>query len=71
MFIATQILNGKSADPHRDPHAEMAGKDERVPDGKICLPARFCYCLLGYITCPRTVPMVWAASSCFCRVAWV
>ena len=44
---------------------------KRPPDGKICLPARFCYCLLGYITCPRTVPMVWAASSCFCRVAWV
>ena len=31
----------KNSDPHRDPHAEMAGKDKRVPDGKICLPARF------------------------------
>ena len=30
----------KNSDPHRDPHAETAGKDERVPDGKICLPAR-------------------------------
>ena len=61
----------KNSDPHRDPHAETAGKDKRAPDGKICFPARFCCCLLGYITCPRTVPMVWAASSCFCRVAWV
>ena len=31
----------KKSDPHRDPHAETAGKDERVPDGKICLPVRF------------------------------
>ena len=31
----------KNSDPHRDPHAERAGKDKRVPDGKICLPARF------------------------------
>ena len=31
----------KNSDPHRDPHAETAGKDERVPDGKICLPVRF------------------------------
>ena len=29
------------SDPHRDPHAETAGKDERAPDGKICFPARF------------------------------
>ena len=25
----------KNSDPHRDPHAETAGKDKRVPDGKI------------------------------------
>ena len=31
----------KISDPHRDPHAETAGKDERAPDGKICFPARF------------------------------
>ena len=39
----------KNSDPHRDPHAETAGKDERVPDGKICLPVRFfaaCYSLI-------------------------
>lgn len=54
-----------------DPHAETAGKDKRAPDGKICLPARFFVAVLSYMTCPRTLPMVWAASSCFCRVAWV
>ena len=31
----------KKSDPHRDPHAETAGKDKRPPDGKICLPVRF------------------------------
>ena len=61
----------KKSDPHRDPHAETAGKDKRAPDGKICLPARFFVAVLSYMTWPRTLPMVWAASSCFCRVAWV
>ena len=31
----------KNPDPHRDTHAETAGKDKRAPDGKICLPVRF------------------------------
>ena len=26
---------------------------------------------LAYITCAMKLPMVWAASSCFWRVAWV
>ena len=26
---------------------------------------------LSYMTCSMKFPMVWAASSCFCRVAWV
>lgn len=31
----------KNPDPHRDAHAETAGKDKKAPDGKICLPVRF------------------------------
>ena len=29
LFIAAQILSGKSADPHRDPHAKTTGKGRR------------------------------------------
>ena len=39
--------------------------------GRSAFPSGFCGYSNGYITCPRTLPIVWAASSCFCRVAWV
>ena len=31
---------GQPSDPHRDPHAEKAGKVQRVPGRKFALPAR-------------------------------
>ena len=37
---------GQRLDPHRDPHAERAGKVQRVPDGKICFPARHFFSVL-------------------------
>ena len=58
-------------DPHPDPHAEICGKSERAPERKFgCLSGVFI--IFGvYITCAMKLPMVWAASSCFWRVAWV
>ena len=56
-----------SFDPHRDPHAEMGGKGERGADG-YSVRSSF---RLTHITCIMKLPMVCAASSCFCLVAWV
>ena len=39
--------------------------------GRSAFPSGFLLPFFSYMTCPRTLPMVWAASSCFCRVAWV
>ena len=39
--------------------------------GRYAFLPGFCCLFLSYMTCPKTLPMVWAASSCFCRVAWV
>ena len=53
-------------DPHRDPHGERAKEcrtgNLRFLSGFFSLP---------YMTCAMKFPMVAAASSCFCRVAWV
>ena len=58
-------------DPHPDPHAEMLGKGKRGAERKFdFLPGAFIV-FGAYITCAMKLPMVWAASSCFCRVAWV
>ena len=42
---------------------------------KECRTGRFAFppgiFSLSYMTCSMKLPMVWAASSCFCRVAWV
>lgn len=50
-----------------------AGKGpERVKEcrtGSLCFLSGFFS--LSYMTCSMKFPMVWAASSCFCRVAWV
>ena len=37
-FVASLFLR-VFVDPHRDPHGEMPGKGQRVPDRKFCLPA--------------------------------
>ena len=60
---------GQIVDPHRGPHGERAGKLQRVQGRKFALPALLFF--LPYMTCAMKDPMVWAASSCFCRVAWV
>ena len=60
---------GQPSDPHRDPHGERAGKGQRVQGRKLALSALLFS--LSYMTCSMKLPMVWAASSCFCRVAWV
>ena len=49
--------------PHRDPHAEMRGKGQRGADG---ISVRSSLLRLVYITCAMKLPMVCAASSCFC-----
>ena len=60
------------ADPHRDPHAEMKQRNQWIQEcrtgRRASCPAHF-FCF--YRTCSRKLPMVAAASSCFCRVAWV
>ena len=55
----------------RDPlrWARVWRKDHRT--GRSAFPSGFLLPFFSYMTCPRTLPMVWAASSCFCRVAWV
>ena len=36
-------------DPHRDPHAEMSGEGQRVPDRKFCFPVwHFCISYDGF-----------------------
>ena len=62
---------GQPPDPHRDPHVEMCGKVQRAPDRKFRLPVRYFFLLAFYMTCSMKFPMVSAASSCFCLVAWV
>ena len=58
-------------DPHRDPHAEMRGKGERAQERKFSFLSRAFIAFGVYITCAMKLPMACAASSCFCRVAWV
>ena len=59
-------------DPHRDPHAEMSGKGQRVPGRKFCFPAwLFSLLFLPYMTFAIKFPIVSAAWFCICRVAWV
>lgn len=57
--------------PHRDPHAEMRGKGERAQERKFSFLSRAFIAFGVYITCAMKLPMACAASSCFCRVAWV
>ena len=57
-------------DPHRDPHTEMIQRTQECRAGRwTSCPAQFSFCL--YRNCSMKLPMVAAASSCFCRVAWV
>ena len=59
-------------DPHRDPHAEMSGKGQRVPGRKFCFPAwLFSLLFLPYMTFAIKFPIVSAAWFCICRVVWV
>ena len=58
-------------DPHPDPHAEIRGKSERVPERKFGFLSGVFIIFGVYITCAMKLPMVCAASSCFCLVAWV
>ena len=60
-----------SFDPHRDPHAEMRRKGERAQERKFSFLSRAFIAFGVYITCAMKLPMACAASSCFCRVAWV
>ena len=62
---------GQLPDPHRDPHAEMRGKGERAPERKFGFLSGVFIIFGVYITCAMKLPMVCAASSCFCLVAWV
>ena len=39
--------------------------------GREDLLSRPAFFSLSYMTCSMKLPIVWAASSCFCRVAWV
>ena len=74
-FVAKSYFTGwpKISDPHRDPHAEMRQRkqwtQERRTGRRTSCPAYFSFC--PYRTCSIKLPMVWAASSCFCLVAWV
>ena len=74
-FVAKSYFAGwpKISDPHRDPHAEMRQRkqwtQERRTGSLPSCPAYFSFC--PYRTCSIKLPMVWAASSCFCLVAWV
>ena len=74
-FVAKSRFAGwpKISDPHRDPHAEMRQRkqwtQERRTGSLPSCPAYFSFC--PYRTCSIKLPMVWAASSCFCLVAWV
>ena len=74
-FVAKSYFVGwpKISDPHRDPHAEMRQRkqwtQERRTGSLPSCPAYFSFC--PYRTCSIKLPMVWAASSCFCLVAWV
>ena len=74
-FVAKSCFAGwpKISDPHRDPHAEMRQRkqwtQERRTGSLPSCPAYFSFC--PYRTCSIKLPMVWAASSCFCLVAWV
>lgn len=54
-----------------DPHAEMRGKGERARERKFSFLSRAFIAFGVYITCAMKLPMACAASSCFCRVAWV
>ena len=60
-------------DPQLDPHGEMSGKVSRAPGRKFGFPARcFWRCWVDfYIIWVIKFPMVSAAWSCICRVAWV
>ena len=60
-------------DPQLDPHGEMSGKVSRAPGRKFGFPARcfWRWWVDFYIIWVIKFPMVSAAWSCICRVAWV
>ena len=72
-YLGASLHGGlaKTADPHRDPHAEMRGKGERAQERKFSFLSRAFIAFGVYITCVMKLPMVCAASSYFCLVAWV
>ena len=43
---------------------------ERAKDERTDIPSAHLFYICS-ITCVMKLPMVWAASSCFCLVAWV
>ena len=55
------------------PHGynEMRGKNQRAPERKLLPSLRYFGAFTAYMTCAMKLPMVCAASSCFCLVAWV
>lgn len=62
--------NAKKIATHTVTHTPKRNNGEKSAGQEICdsCPAFF-FCL--YMTCSMKAPMVWAASSCFCLVAWV
>ena len=76
---------GKPPDPHRDPHAALpptasscpmgTGKCvERLKEhrrGGFAFSPVFLRLFFAHMTCAMKLPIVCAASSCFCLVAWV
>ena len=50
---------------------EVSGRVLRVQGRKFRLPALYFLLFCAHMTCSMKLPMVSAASSCFCLVAWV
>ena len=51
---------------------KYAERGERCTGEDISVSSPVSFIIFGvYITCAMKLPMVWAASSCFCLVAWV
>ena len=50
---------------------EMCGKSQRAPERRLLPSLRYFCPFSAYMTCAMKLPIVCAASSCFCLVAWV
>ena len=52
---------------HTAQKTQRTGREVRLPNRCAVLAVSGC----PYRTCAMRLPMVWAASSCFCLVVWV